>query len=597
VSARLVLGGGFELPIEAVTQTFGILGKRGVGKTATAGVMAEEMLERGLQVVVIDPIGVWWGLRTSASGRGQGYPILVLGGDHGDLPLEPSAGRLVADFAVSKRASAVLDLGLMSKGDQARFVADFLERLYHANRAPLHLFIDEADAFAPQRLHAGIQRCFGAVDGVVRRGRARGIGVTLVTQRSAAINKDVLTQIEVLVAFRTIAPQDRAAIEAWVEVHGDEAGRKAMLGSLHELKVGECWIWSPAWLEVLRRVQVRRRRTFDSSATPEVGRAAAAPRAVAAVDVATFRTELAALISKAEQEDPRRLRARVAQLEAAARVRQQLVAQLQKRPAAAPARVEVPGPPALRRGELERLEALAGRLEKALTGLAQVAQAIHLRQGSTGGFQVLGRESAIGAAPSRTTLSLRPPAAGGPRFVRAMATSDGAGGVTTRLEATAVPEFGPGEKMAGGERKILTALAQHGEGSADRVAIVTGYAAGGGGFGNYLGALRGRGLVEGGRDRLRITAAGLEALGTFEPLPAGAALLDHWNRQLGKAERAVLAVLVPAYPAGVDRAEVAARAGYAADGGGFNNALGRLRTLGLIEGRAELRACPALAEA
>lgn len=35
---------------------------------------------------------------------------------------------------------------------------------------------------------------------------------------------------------------------------------------------------------------------------------------------------------------------------------------------------------------------------------------------------------------------------------------------------------------------------------------------------------------------------------------------------------------------------MAAAAGYAATGGGFNNALGKLRTLELIEGRGELQA-------
>jgi uncharacterized protein len=41
---------------------------------------------------------------------------------------------------------------------------------------------------------------------------------------------------------------------------------------------------------------------------------------------------------------------------------------------------------------------------------------------------------------------------------------------------------------------------------------------------------------------------------------------------------------------------VAERTGYAADGGGFNNALSRLRTLQLIDGREELRADETLAE-
>ena len=46
---------------------------------------------------------------------------------------------------------------------------------------------------------------------IVRRGGQRGIGCTLVTQRSAVLNKNVLTQAQMLVVLRTIAPQDLAA--------------------------------------------------------------------------------------------------------------------------------------------------------------------------------------------------------------------------------------------------------------------------------------------------------------------------------------------------------------------------------------------------
>jgi uncharacterized protein len=48
-----------SLPVEALTQTFAILAKRGAGKTYTAAVMVEEMLKAGLQLVVVDPVGVW----------------------------------------------------------------------------------------------------------------------------------------------------------------------------------------------------------------------------------------------------------------------------------------------------------------------------------------------------------------------------------------------------------------------------------------------------------------------------------------------------------------------------------------------------------
>jgi hypothetical protein len=57
-----------------------------------------------------------------------------------------------------------------------------------------------------------------------------------------------------------------------------------------------------------------------------------------------------------------------------------------------------------------------------------------------------------------------------------------------------------------------------------------------------------------------------------------------------KAEREILAALAEAWPNALAVEEVATRAGYEASGGGFRNALGKLRTLELIEGRGELRA-------
>jgi uncharacterized protein len=123
-----------------------------------------------------------------------------------------------------------------------------------------------------------------------------------------------------------------------------------------------------------------------------------------------------------------------------------------------------------------------------------------------------------------------------------------------------------------------------------QVAVLTGYAATAGGFNNYLGSLRSRGLIEGDGERLRITEDGIHTLGSWEPLPTGSALIDYWRGRLGKAERLILETLTEAYPDALTKEEVAAKAGYEASGGGFNNALGRLRTLELVQGRGEIRA-------
>ena len=103
---------------------------------------------------------------------------MILDGDHGDVPLEVTAGQVIAELVVEERMSCVLDLSRFRKGEQTRFMTDFCEHLYHRNRNPLHLVLDEADAFAPQCPMKGQERLLGAVEDLVRRGRARGLGVS-----------------------------------------------------------------------------------------------------------------------------------------------------------------------------------------------------------------------------------------------------------------------------------------------------------------------------------------------------------------------------------------------------------------------------------
>lgn len=124
--------------------------------------------------------------------------------------------------------------------------------------------------------------------------------------------------------------------------------------------------------------------------------------------------------------------------------------------------------------------------------------------------------------------------------------------------------------------------------------MLSGYALGTGGFNNAVGALGSKGYIDRSSEYWRITDAGVEALGDWEPLPIGRELGEYWlnhpNKKLiGKAEREHLRALMDAYPDVLTRDEVANRAGYTPGTGGSNNALGKLRTLELIEGYGEIR--------
>ena len=283
---KLAIAEGVTLPLESVTQTFATLAKRGVGKSYLAAVVAEELLKAGQLVVIIDPTGAHWGLRSSADGKQPGYPIVVLGGDHADVPLEEHAGEVVATAIVEHRFPAILDLSLLRKGQSIRLMTAFLEALYRLNRQPLHLIVDEADTFAPQRLQADEARVCGAMEDVVKKGRIRGLGCTLITQRPAVLNKNVLTQCETLFAMRMTHPKDIDAIKEWVGVHATPEEASEVIKSLPSLEVGTAWLWSPGWLQTLKKIRVRRRETFDSSATPKPGERKIEPKRLATVDLA-----------------------------------------------------------------------------------------------------------------------------------------------------------------------------------------------------------------------------------------------------------------------------------------------------------------------
>jgi hypothetical protein len=254
--------GSFKMPINSVTKTFSILAKRGAGKSYTGGVMAEEFYKNHIPFVVFDPIDVWWGLKLGADGKSKGLPIVVFGIDHADIKLDRDMGRKIAQAVVKYNISCVISTFGMPKVAQRHLIAEFSEEILNINNTPRHIFIEEAHEFVPQRVFGALGRTFNAVSNLVVMGRNRGIGVTLINQRASTINKDVLTQIDSLLAFRNVAPQDRKALKDWVEYHSAEGDFDKFMQSLPFLPTGEGWIWSPEFLGVFEKIKIRKRETF-----------------------------------------------------------------------------------------------------------------------------------------------------------------------------------------------------------------------------------------------------------------------------------------------------------------------------------------------
>lgn len=278
----------FSLPLDAVTQTFAILAIRGAGKTTTAAVMAEEMYKRGLPWLCFDPVGVWWGMRADKDGNPSGCQVVVIGGEHGDIPLEKHSGARIAEALASENVFAVIDVSIESKNTWRHFLTEFCLQLMQVSpHQPRHLFLEEAPEFVPQRSNiATTAQCKEAVERLVRLGRNRGYGCTLISQRPARVDKDVLSQCENLLVMRTTGPHDRHALEEWIEAKATEHGLEKFLSGLASLPNGEAWFWSPQWLNKFERVKIRPRETFHPGATRIVGAERSGP--VALADVGEF---------------------------------------------------------------------------------------------------------------------------------------------------------------------------------------------------------------------------------------------------------------------------------------------------------------------
>jgi len=282
------------LPLSALDERVAIVGTSGSGKTYAAKGLVERLMDRGGRVCIVDPLGVWWGLRAGADGSAtSSYPVVVFGGRHADVELDEGMGAALGHLVGTHPLACVVDVSeLGSSAARRAFMTAFAEALYEANTEPLHLVLDEADLWAPQRAQPGGQALLGRIEEIVRRGRVRGFVPWLITQRPAVLHKDVLSQADILVSMKLTASQDRDAVGGWIEGQADRAEGKRILAALPRLGQGEGYLWAPSD-GVLARVAFPRIHSFDSSRTPQRHERVAAPRTLAAVNLSAITAALA----------------------------------------------------------------------------------------------------------------------------------------------------------------------------------------------------------------------------------------------------------------------------------------------------------------
>ena len=543
-----------NLPATAATQTFAFLGRRGSGKSYGAGKLAEVLLDGGQQVVIVDPVGVWFGLRHDARGNAAGIPIPIFGGQHGDIPLEATAGALVAQLVAVKRISVVLDVSGFSGAEQRRFVADFATELLHlkkSNRTPVMTIWDESQEFVPQQVRPDHARMVGAMEKIVKLGRNFGIGCALLSQRPQAVNKDVLNQTEVLIVFQLTGPQERKVIEGWVS---DNGFGKAELAEIPRLQPGHAFVWSPQWLGTFKPIQVGRKRTFDASATPEAG-AVVAAGAAAPIDLDQVRESMAATIEEAKANDPKVLREEIGQLRAA----------LAKRPPNFEAHETVRKLRSDLDAANERLRDLDGVTGHEVRRLRTLETFFERVIGAVDGYREAGDGKYARGSYAPAAQSLQPaPTPLAPRH---------------ELPRAPAPPKHNASGLPAGAREMLLALAGRYPSSLTRVQIATlaSIAPTGGTFAKYLSTLRSAQLIVVDGELVGLTDLGLSKAGGQQAPKRPGEILAIWREKLPGKARDMLELLA-AEPRPWTKADLAKRLDLDEAGGTFAKYLSILRS-------------------
>lgn len=260
----------FSVPLDdykATGERDAILASSGMGKSYLTGVLMEETLENGSLLCVIDPEGEHFTLA-------ERYPMMIVGGEQGNLPLEEEAIDLYVDTMLKMGMSAVFDLSEYIDDEQQHLYGIIADKLFQAEqkyRRKVRIVVEEAQIYAPQKTMGGGVGKGGknakmdplvASQKIAKRGRKRAIDSLWATQRPASISKDILSQCNRFWFGGITSELDYKAIRPFL----NEAG--ISFAEIKTLHPGEFYFYSKGYT---KKIKVRKRHCKHAGATPEAG--------------------------------------------------------------------------------------------------------------------------------------------------------------------------------------------------------------------------------------------------------------------------------------------------------------------------------------
>ena len=253
----LTISKDLDLDLESlIGQCVAVLGIRGSGKSNTAGVIFEELLNNNYPMSIVDIEGEYFGLK-------EKYEVLVVGtGDGVEIEIDAGCAAEIAEVSMEKNVPVVLDLSGFLSDERTEILMEYLSSLWNLAgtlRRPYIIGIEEAHEFIPQGVKTELKEM---ISRIALRGRKRGLGAIVVSQRSAKVEKDVLSQAGMLFLHRVVHEVD-------MRVYGELLPwRKSEVKEIiTSLETGNCIFVNG---ETVRPIYVRERDTFHAGFTPSL---------------------------------------------------------------------------------------------------------------------------------------------------------------------------------------------------------------------------------------------------------------------------------------------------------------------------------------
>ncbi|WP_436910700.1 helicase HerA domain-containing protein [Halosimplex marinum] len=249
-------GRAVDLPVvELLTGRGFVTGKSGSGKSNTASVVVEKLLDNGFGMLIVDIDGEYYGLK-------EEYEILHAGADDEcDIQVTTEHAEKIATLALEQNVPIILDVSsFLDEDEAADLLTEVSKRLFAKAKKlkqPFLMLVEEVHEWIPQKGSVG--ECGKMLIKISKRGRKHGLGVVGISQRPADVKKDFITQCDWLVWHRLTWNNDTKVVKRVLDTEYAEA--------VEDLDDGEAFMMND-WDEDVRRVQFRRKQTFDAGATP-----------------------------------------------------------------------------------------------------------------------------------------------------------------------------------------------------------------------------------------------------------------------------------------------------------------------------------------